>query len=140
MELGFAYENLGELSSEAVAAEMRRSDIHLSFSLTNVSWVPFEAMACGCAVVEADTENVAAMLGREQGACLLTDPTAEAVAAALLRLIREPALREQYSRQALEFIGARTKAWEDSCEDFERLLRRAVFADEQVPEKAKAAN
>ncbi len=129
MELGFDYENLGELTSVEVAEQMGRSDIHLSFSLTNVSWVPFEAMACGCAVVECLNDNVAAMLRADLGTCLLSEPRSEPVADALLKLVRDSELRSNYARQGTSFIDERTTNWEGACADFELLMRRCVFSD-----------
>src|SRR5262249_54642540 len=92
-DLGFPYENLGELSSERVAEEMNKSHIHLSFSLTNISWTPFEAMACGCAVVEAKVPSVEMWLEEGNDACLLVEPDANAVAEALIKLVRNRELR-----------------------------------------------
>jgi glycosyltransferase involved in cell wall biosynthesis len=129
IDLGFEYENLGELPSTEIAREMGRSHIHLSFSKTNVSWVPFEAMACGCAVVECQNDNVEAMLRADLGTCLLTAPKAERVAEALLGLVRDRELLSAYARRGTEFINERTTSWEQACADFELLMRRCVFAD-----------
>jgi len=51
-ELGdvpFPFRNLGVLEAPAVAQAMNDADILLTFSLTKISKVPFEGMACGCA-------------------------------------------------------------------------------------------
>src|SRR5207253_3960491 len=56
-ELGpvpFEHENLGVLGPERLAEAMNAAHVAVSLSLTNISNVPFEGMACGCAVVEAD--------------------------------------------------------------------------------------
>ena len=46
----------GHLNEMDLARRMAETDIHLSFSLTNISTVIYEAMACGCACVEADAQ------------------------------------------------------------------------------------
>ena len=71
-DIPFEYRNLGVLDAAAVAAAMNESHVLLTFSLTNISNVPFEGMACGCAVVDVDLPNVTTMVepGRN---CLLAD-------------------------------------------------------------------
>ncbi|MFN0168315.1 MAG: glycosyltransferase [Bryobacteraceae bacterium] len=118
--VGFPYENLGELSREQVALEMSRSHVHLSFSLSNISWVPFEAMACGCAVVEADSPTVTGMLPRDAG--LFVRPEPAAVAAALERIVRNPPLREQLAARGRDFLAERPAGWDAVCTQFEGIL------------------
>ncbi len=118
--LGFSYENLGELSREQVALEMSRSHIHLSFSLSNISWVPFEAMACGCAVVEADSPTVTGML--PAGAGLFVTPEPAAVVEALERMVRTPSLRERLTARAQAFLAERPANWDAVCGHFEEIL------------------
>jgi glycosyltransferase involved in cell wall biosynthesis/regulator of replication initiation timing len=128
-DLGFAYHNLGELSPEQVASEMNRSHLHLSFSLTNISWVPFEAMACGCAVVEAKVPSIEAWMGDESESCVLVEPNARAVADALIKLIRDPKMRDSIARAGEKYVEAISATWEDSCEQLEKILLEAVFRD-----------
>jgi glycosyltransferase involved in cell wall biosynthesis len=117
--LPFPYTNLGFLSSAELGAAMRNADIHLSFSLTNISFVPFEAMACGCAVVEAKVPSVEAMV--EDGKhCLLAEPQPDAVMAALRRLIQDGDLRSRIAKAGMEFV--REKTWENSCKQFEGII------------------
>ena len=58
----FPFTNLGVLDAADVASAMNDAHILLRFSLTNISNVPFEGMACGCAVVDVDLPNVATMV------------------------------------------------------------------------------
>jgi len=132
--------NLGELSREGVAREMNLSHIHLSFSLTNISWVPFEAMACGCAVVEARVPSVELWVGSDNQHCLLSEPQADKVAAAIGRLIVDPELRKKLAASGEEFVSTISASWEDTCHHFETLLRKALFrvgGDGGHPEASK---
>ena len=124
-DLGFHYKNLGELSRSEVVQEMNRSHIHLSFSLTNISWVPFEAMACGCAVVEAKVPSVE--LWMERGACVLTDPTPDAVSSALARLIRDEEFRKAIASAGERYVNTISSNWPDTCSQFEAFLLESVY-------------
>jgi glycosyltransferase involved in cell wall biosynthesis/2-polyprenyl-3-methyl-5-hydroxy-6-metoxy-1,4-benzoquinol methylase len=125
-KLPFPYENLGPLDQWQLAEAMRQADIHVSFSLSNISQVPFQAMACGCAVVEAKVPSVDAMVedGRN---CLLAKPEPEAVADAVLRLIRDEDLRRRITTAGLEFV--QDLSWENSCRVFENILLDSLMLD-----------
>jgi glycosyltransferase involved in cell wall biosynthesis len=133
-DLGFAYQNLGELSPEQVTREMNRSHIHLSFSLTNISWVPFEAMACGCSVVEAKVPSIEAWTEDETESCVLVEPNARAVADALIKLVRNPQMRDRVAARGEKYVAAISATWEESCEQLEKILLQAVFRDNAATE------
>jgi glycosyltransferase involved in cell wall biosynthesis/2-polyprenyl-3-methyl-5-hydroxy-6-metoxy-1,4-benzoquinol methylase len=121
--LSFPYTNLGVLDQRQLAQAMRDSDVHLSFSLSNISQVPFQAMACGCAVVEAKLPSVEAMV--EDGKhCLLAEPQPDAVVAALRRLIEDGELRSRIAKAGMEFV--RDKTWDNSCKQFEDIVLDAL--------------
>lgn len=125
-DLGFPYENLGLLSRAELARQMNLSHIHLSFSLTNISWVPLEAMACGCAVVEARVRSVEHWMGSEQQHCVLAEPEPQAVAQALLRLVADSALRQRVAESGEQRVATITASWEDTCARFESILQRSL--------------
>jgi glycosyltransferase involved in cell wall biosynthesis/SAM-dependent methyltransferase len=122
--LPFPYTHLGILDPESLADAMQSSEIHLSLSLTNISYVPFEAMACGCAVVEAKVPSVEAML-KEGENCLLAEPEPHDVVQALLRLAQDKELRERIAKGGLDFV--RNKTWDNSCKQFENILFDALL-------------
>lgn len=126
-DLGFRYQNLGELSREAVAREMNRSHIHLSFSLTNISWVPFEAMACGCAVVEAKVPSVELWMEGAAEDCVLVDPDPPTVADALIKLVRDPDVRARIAACGEKYVAKISASWEETCAQLERILLDAVL-------------
>jgi len=127
-ELGpmpFQATNLGVLTAEEVARAFNLAHIVLTYSLSNISYVPFEAMACGAAVVEADVPFVRDMVPPGETCLLLAEPEAHASAAALLRLIDDPALREQLSLNAARKMSKLT--WKHATEQFEQILRRRCW-------------
>jgi glycosyltransferase involved in cell wall biosynthesis len=132
-ELGFRYQNLGELSPEQLSREMNRSHIHLSFSLTNISWVPLEAMASGCAVLEAKVPSVTMWTETEADAevpCLLAEPNPPAVADALINLVNDHHLRQRLSEHGQRFAAAVCTSWDKTCQQIEKIFLRTVLQDE----------
>ncbi len=128
-DLGFPYQNLGRLSQEQLAREMNLSHIHLSFSLTNISWVPLEAMACGCAVVEARAPGVEHWVGAENRHGLLVEPEPKAVAQVLHHLVTDSALRRRVAESGEKHVASITASWEDTCTRFESILLRSLCRD-----------
>jgi glycosyltransferase involved in cell wall biosynthesis len=127
-ELGdvpFDFENLGVLSPVEIAREMNRAHVLLSISLSNISNVTFEGMACGCAVVEIDHASNAQMV--ETGSnCLLADADPEAVAKALAQLIADERLRNSIATKGAQDMQLRT--WERTGAQFEAAVMRQCFA------------
>jgi glycosyltransferase involved in cell wall biosynthesis len=124
LDLPFAYKHLGQLAQSQLAAEMAKSDIHLSYSLTNVSAVIYEAMACGCACIEADVESVRGMV--ESGVnCLLTEPNATATFSALSNLVQDSELRLGIAQKGLAFAKEMTEV--RMCEEFMRAVLESAL-------------
>jgi len=90
-------------------------------SLTNLSLMPLEVMAAGCAVVSNRGECVEWLLNDE--VALLADPTVEALAAALCYLLENDTARMALASRGQEF--ARQQHWQDSAEAFEQGLLAA---------------
>lgn len=125
-ELGdvpFPFRSLGVLDASGVAQAMNDADILLTFSLTNISNVPFEGMACGCAVVDLDLPNVSTMV--EPGTCFLAPFEPQALADALQTLVADPVLRAQLGARGAESV--RTRTWERTAGMFESALRATTF-------------
>ena len=77
-----------------------------------------EAMACGAPFVGSNATSIPEVVG---DAGLLCDPrNAEALAAALVRVLEEPGLADELRRRGLERAAAFT--WDRTAEAFERLL------------------
>lgn len=120
----FPFTNMGVLSHHELARAMNDAHILLCFSLSaNVSWVPLQAMACGCAVVEADVPGVREMV--EEDTCLLAEPAPDAVAEAVLRLVDDDDLRCSVAENATRSLAERS--WESSALQFERILEERCF-------------
>jgi glycosyltransferase involved in cell wall biosynthesis len=106
---------------------MNRSHIHLSFSLTNISWVPFEAMACGCAVVEAKVPSVRSWIDDDSQGALLVEPNPRDAAEGLIGLVRDDGLRVRIAENGERLLGKLSASWDEVGARFESILLDAVF-------------
>jgi GT2 family glycosyltransferase/glycosyltransferase involved in cell wall biosynthesis len=126
-ELGlvpFEFRNLGVLTPAGAAGAMNDAQVLLTFSLSNISNVAFEGMACGCAVVEADLPQVREMVSAGSD-CLLAPTTPEGVADALARVTGDPELRIRLACRGAEEMS--TRDWARSASQLEALLLETCF-------------
>jgi glycosyltransferase involved in cell wall biosynthesis len=123
-EVPFEFRNLGVIEATAVAEAMNEAHILLTFSLTNISNVPYEGMACGCAVVDLDLPNVSSMVEPDVN-CILAAFEPRALADAVERLTDDPDLRLRIARRGAADAAVRT--WERTASMFEAALRRICF-------------
>ncbi len=111
-----AVKNLPELYSQC--------DVALVLSLTDLSLLPVELMACGCSVVSNRGENVEWLLNQDNA--ILTDATPEALSEGILHLLRNKDKRQQLIASAMAF-SANTR-WDTEAEKvatfFESLLNK----------------
>ena len=122
-EIDFPFVNLGVLSVDELAEALNAAHVFLGFSLTNISHAPLEAMACGCAVVEADVPSVREMVAPE--ACVLVAPDPGAVAAAVLALLADAERRVRLARNGRDAVSG--SSWDQTAGQRETLLTEMCF-------------
>lgn len=100
-------QNLGKLSSLDAVAELYRScDIGLVLMLSkHPSYQPFEWMACGMATVTNRNPSTEWLLRHEHNA-LVAEPVPSMLAAQVVRLVEDRALRERIVAAASAELGA----------------------------------
>ena len=91
IQMPFSAVFLETLPASELPALYRSCEVALVLSHTNLSLLPLELMACGCAVVSNSGPNVEWLL-TEDSAQLAT-PTPEALSEAILSLLRDEQLR-----------------------------------------------
>lgn len=97
------YRNHGVLSSEGVAALLRRADIFIDVSdYQAFGRTGLEAMACGCAVLLPAEGGVHEYAVHGDNALVVDTSSFETVVVELTKLIDDPALRRRIARQGLE--------------------------------------
>ena len=101
----------GRLDSEQVATLYRSASVSLNTALAdNMPNSVLEALACGVPVVSTEVGGVPHVVRHEETALLVQPRDAEAMAAAMTRLIEDRALRRKLIGNGLEYVQALT--WE----------------------------
>lgn len=124
----FPHTNMGILNQWELAKLFSTCDIGVVFSTTNPSFVPFEMMACRCAVVDLASERVEGLL--EDGVnCRLADPTPESIADTVLDLVWNKEQRAAIVETAYQQV--RSLSWRHSARQIEAVLLRNAPPPEQ---------
>ncbi|MDX1606120.1 MAG: glycosyltransferase family 4 protein [Candidatus Competibacterales bacterium] len=117
----FAHFSAGVVAPQRLVELYSQCDAGLVLSLTNLSLLPLELMACGCPVVSNRGPNVEWQLQHETNA-LLAETTPEALAAALVRMLEDDDLRARLRHNGLAF--ARATDWETEARRIHQHLQR----------------
>jgi glycosyltransferase involved in cell wall biosynthesis len=117
----------GVLSPRELAALYRSCNVALVLSLTNLSLLPLELMASGCAVVSNAGPNVEWLLTEET--TRLTDSTPEALAEAILELLGNDQMRRQ--KVAAGLALANRTSWASEVRKIESAFYQGL--DRSVP-------
>ena len=104
----FAHESLGSVSVKRLPALYRSCDLALVISMTNLSLLPLELMACGIPVV-ATAGPWAEWLLNKQNA-VLAEPNVAALSDAMVTLLNDGAERARLAVAGMSF--AMTTSWE----------------------------
>jgi glycosyltransferase involved in cell wall biosynthesis len=115
--------DLGVLTRDELAEAYSRATVGVVLSLTNYSLIAQEMLACGLPCVEADTPSTRAAF-EPDGPVSLAPLTIEGIAGSVVRLLDDPALRDERREPGLHLAARRT--WEAAAEDFEGGLREAL--------------
>lgn len=120
--LDYEFRDLGVVSGDDLARLYSEATVGVVLSMTNYSLVPQEMLACDLPCVELDAPSVADALGRD--AVELAAPDPAAIAAAIERLLDDPALRAKRVAAGQALAAART--WDAAAGQVEAGLRAAL--------------
>lgn len=95
--------NAGVLRTDDLPDLYSQCDVALILSFSNMSLLPYEVMACNCAVVSNRDECATWGLGED--VATYADSTPEALAAALISLLDDDQARQRQIKQASEFVA-----------------------------------
>jgi glycosyltransferase involved in cell wall biosynthesis len=118
----------GILSVSQLGALYRSCDVALVLSHTNLSMLPLELMACGCAVVSNNGPNVEFLLSNQT--VRLANPDPKCLAEALIELLESDKLRLQMIEAGLAF--AESTDWTKEI----RTIESALLAQREHPHGA----
>jgi len=100
--LEFPHTALGILGPAELGELYRSADVGMAFSTTNPSLVTFEMMACGLPLVDLDVFDSRERHGGYPA--LLVEPSPEAIADGVTRLLQDQGAAEGIRRQSLAFV------------------------------------
>ena len=101
-KLDFDAENLHIIPIEKCNEIYNRCKVGLCISSSNPSRIPFEMMAAGLPVVELYRENN--LYDMPDDAVMLAESNPEALATAIIKLLRDDKLRNKMSKAALDYM------------------------------------
>jgi glycosyltransferase involved in cell wall biosynthesis len=111
----------GFLNAGAKVRELSAGDIFLNTNrVDNTPVSVIEACAMGLPVVATDVGGIAALLTHEATALLVPDDDDEAMAAAVMRLLRQPDLAGRLSRAGRQM--AEHLSWENTTPQWQELI------------------
>lgn len=87
-DVPFEYENFGSVSHKKLPEIYRSCDLALIISLTNLSLLPTELMACGVPVVSNDSETVSWFLNSNNS--VIGKPTQDSLANSIIEFLNNP--------------------------------------------------
>ena len=123
--------NLGSLEVEDLAELYSISDICIAPSSTNLALVAHEVMACGCILMDLETENTALNLTHLSNSYLVK-PDPQAMCDGLLELFYNPLLRNKLKQNSLAY-SEQLKTWDQQIEIFEQLVKARLNISDVVP-------
>lgn len=100
----FACDHAGLKNPEQLAELYSSCDAALVLSLSNLSLLPLEIMACGVPVVSNRAECTEWLL--DDKIAMLAEPTVDALACALEKVLSSPALAQQLKENAFAFTAS----------------------------------
>ncbi len=121
----FPHLNAGNVAVKDLPDLYNQCDAALVLSLTNLSLLPLELMACGCPVVSNRGANTEWLLNDDNA--VLADATPEALSEALVSLLQDETRRRQLVEASIRF--ATGTSWDTETDKvagfFDRLLDSA---------------
>ena len=130
-EIPFPHLAAGTVRVDELPDVYAQCDVALVLSLTNLSLMPLELMACRCAVVSNRGANVEWLLNDD--VAMLCDSTPEALANAVCEALVNDAKRLELIDRAERF--ATMQHWEAGAAEFEKGLiaaRETVSSDARL--------
>ena len=123
-EIPFKHKDLGVLSLEALPEVYNTCSVALVLSLTNLSLLPLELMACGVPIVSNDGPNNEWLLTSENSK--LTRATPEGLAGAIVEVLTSEAEAARLAK--VGFVTANKTSWEAEARKMANILKSLAQA------------
>lgn len=125
-------EQLGIIPIEQCNELYNKCEVGLCMSASNPSRIPFEMMAAGLPVVELYRENN--LYDFPNDGCILAEPTPEAIATAILKVLNDKELQKEMSQAGIEYMKdyPLERGYEQFIENFNRFMNEDKFDSESI--------
>lgn len=118
--LPFSFKDCGRLPISELPHLYSQCDAALVLSMTNLSLLPLEIMACGCPVISNCGPNVEWMLNSTN--CKLSRPTVSGLAEAIISVLSDERERKQLIKNGLDY--ARSTSWKEEAKKVAQIFRQ----------------
>ena len=131
-------EHLGIIPIEECNELYNKCEVGLCMSASNPSRIPFEMMAAGLPVVELHRENN--LYDFPNDGCLLAEPTADAVANAILTILRDKKLQEKMSKVGQKYMKdyPLEKGYDQFLKNFNDFFNGKSFSTDKIEKSYKS--
>jgi glycosyltransferase involved in cell wall biosynthesis len=110
--------NLGKLGKNDLLKLYRKADFGMVASMTNISLVPYEMLACGLPLIEFKQGSYEYFLPKESA--ILTDLNYKELSSFLLDMIRHPDKIENMVKAG--FLAINKVSWDKTCQQFFEII------------------
>ena len=100
--IDFPHKDVGILHHDQLPALYSQCDVALVLSLTDLSLLPIELMACGCSVVSNGGENVEWFLNDD--VAVLSALTPENLSSSIIKILNDDKSRLELRQRALDYV------------------------------------
>lgn len=120
----FPYQNLGILTPKQLGDLYRKSTLGLSISLTNLSLIPAEMIACGLPVVEVNHPSLI-NLYQSNKEIILSEKTPESISQNIISLLNDSKKRQTLANNATNKLH-QEYGWNKNLEKIEKEINRII--------------
>lgn len=122
-KIPFPTNNLGILDATELAELYSNTALGIVFSPTNTSLLPFEMMACGCPVIELNSDSNKATFPNSDIIELANFSPLD-IANSIEKLLTDDKKRQTQSQKAYEYVKPFT--WENSAKKLDNIIRQTM--------------
>jgi hypothetical protein len=114
--------NLGKLSKSELVKLYRKADFGMVASMTNISLVPYEMLACGLPLIEFKQGSYEYFLPKESA--ILTDFDYKKLAETVIDLKKNPPKIESMVKSGFKAI--KQVSWDKTCDQFYEIVENLI--------------
>jgi glycosyltransferase involved in cell wall biosynthesis len=118
--------NLGKLSRKELSDLYQKCDFGMVASMSNISLVPYEMLACGLPLIEYQQGSYSYFLGNDTA--LLIDFDYQTLVSELIEVLEHPEILKEMHQHAEEKL--KNLSWNTTCEQFWNIIQSVAKRNE----------